>query len=1061
MTKKYLRNRIIQVALVAVFFLALPSISHADITTGLVGHWDFNETSGAVANDNSSSNIDGTIQGSPTLGASGQIGTAFTFGTTGQKVNLGDTYGSTLTATSTISVWVKPNGANASNGYIIHKYNIFSGNFVLRDFSGVWHASAFNVGSSPFLTAAITSSAWQHLVFVYEPSGTVSLYKDGVLASSKTVGQFGTITSTPIDVTIGDHATLARAFNGSIDDVRIYNRALSSGDVTQLYAYNGVDSTAPVISSVASSTTSTTATITWTTDESATSTVDYGTTVSYGTASSSSALVTSHSITLTGLTAATLYHFRVSSGDAVYNQGVSSDYTFTTAATPNQDPSVQVMADFTLTLPTNSFTATSTSSDSDGTIVSYLWTEVSSIGSNISASNTATASISDLTPGTYTFRLTVTDDDTATSNDTVVVTVAAGAVATACPAKKIAVLGSSTSDGLGLSVGQSYVDRLRTYLTGLNASHTVTNFAASGYDTYNIMPTSYTPPVDRPAVDVNRNITRALADDPDLILVNMPSNDQADGYEVSETQSNFQTIITAAHAVNVPVWITTTQPRSDGLTSNTERARLIEVKDWINSTYGIFAIDFWTGLAQSDGNIIANPYSQGDGVHINAAGHQKLLSRVLSNGMFEVFCGDTPPTVSLTSPADGTTVGGASVALAGSASDDMLVKGVQFKRTNTSIGTEDTVSSYSTTWDTTGLSDGSYTITAVARDVTGNYATSSSRSLLVDNTAPIISNGLPATELPADTTSTSLTVDTNETALCRYSTSSNTSFGSMTNFSATNSTSHSTTVGGLSAFNSFNYYVKCQDGVGNTTSDSSISFTVAAATVPVEDSGGTRPRSYGTSVQKRLINLINNGNTLAAQALIDLLPNQFPGNQLSPPSPGGEFARDLKLGLEGDDVRTLQNFLVAKSVGLFAKDLAQVGVTGYFGTLTQNALIEYQKFNGIIPAVGYFGPLTKSAVANDAGVVQPLASDNPGAGAFTTNLYVGSESADVTRLQQALLNIPEVYPSKIVTGFFGPLTEEAVGRFQLKYGILSSIQDVGYGGFGPVTRAKLNSLLGN
>ncbi|MEK7510814.1 MAG: peptidoglycan-binding protein [Patescibacteria group bacterium] len=90
------------------------------------------------------------------------------------------------------------------------------------------------------------------------------------------------------------------------------------------------DTTAPVISSIASSTTETTATISWTTDEAATSVVNYGATASYGSASSSATLVTSHSIELTGLTAATTYHFQVQSLDSAGNTATSSDRTFTT-----------------------------------------------------------------------------------------------------------------------------------------------------------------------------------------------------------------------------------------------------------------------------------------------------------------------------------------------------------------------------------------------------------------------------------------------------------------------------------------------------------------------------------------------------------------------------------------------------------------------------------------------------------------------------------------------------------------------------------------------------------
>src|SRR6185503_13905436 len=91
------------------------------------------------------------------------------------------------------------------------------------------------------------------------------------------------------------------------------------------------DFTAPVISSVSSGTPgTTTATITWSTDEAATSQVEWGTTTYYGGGISSFDLtkVTSHSVMLTGLTTATTYHYRVKSRDAAGNYSVSSDATF-------------------------------------------------------------------------------------------------------------------------------------------------------------------------------------------------------------------------------------------------------------------------------------------------------------------------------------------------------------------------------------------------------------------------------------------------------------------------------------------------------------------------------------------------------------------------------------------------------------------------------------------------------------------------------------------------------------------------------------------------------------
>ncbi|MBI4547280.1 MAG: fibronectin type III domain-containing protein [Ignavibacteriae bacterium] len=92
------------------------------------------------------------------------------------------------------------------------------------------------------------------------------------------------------------------------------------------------DTTPPIISNVqASNITTNSALITWTTDEVSNSVVEYGLTTSYGSTSSDAAMVTSHSITLTGLSSSTLYHYRVQSTDGSNNTATSGDFTFTTA----------------------------------------------------------------------------------------------------------------------------------------------------------------------------------------------------------------------------------------------------------------------------------------------------------------------------------------------------------------------------------------------------------------------------------------------------------------------------------------------------------------------------------------------------------------------------------------------------------------------------------------------------------------------------------------------------------------------------------------------------------
>jgi hypothetical protein len=108
----------------------------------------------------------------------------------------------------------------------------------------------------------------------------------------------------------------------------------------------------------------------------------------------------------------------------------------------------------------------------------------------------------------------------------------------------------------------------------------------------------------------------------------------------------------------------------------------------------------------------------------------------------------TGPTVSLTAPTTGSTVSGSSVALSANASDNVGVSGVQFKVDGSNVGSQDTTSPYSVTWNTTTVANGTHTITAVASDAAGNSTTSSSVSVTVSNapdtTPPTVSLTAPS-----------------------------------------------------------------------------------------------------------------------------------------------------------------------------------------------------------------------------------------------------------------------------------------------------------------------------
>nr|MBA3966001.1 fibronectin type III domain-containing protein [Nitrospirales bacterium] len=111
----------------------------------------------------------------------------------------------------------------------------------------------------------------------------------------------------------------------------------------------------------------------------------------------------------------------------------------------------------------------------------------------------------------------------------------------------------------------------------------------------------------------------------------------------------------------------------------------------------------------------------------------------------------TPPTITITAPSAGTI--SSTVSVRASASDNVGVTGVQFRLQGANLGPEDTSSPYRTNWNTTTTPNGSYTLTAIARDAAGNTKTAASVTVTVNNT----STPPPP---PADTTPPTVTLTT-------------------------------------------------------------------------------------------------------------------------------------------------------------------------------------------------------------------------------------------------------------------------------------------------------------
>lgn len=172
---------------------------------------------------------------------------------------------------------------------------------------------------------------------VNETEATITWTTDEVADSAIDYGltgsfELGTLSDS---AAVTSHSvTIPSLSGGKTYSFRVRSKDAASNEATSsTQTFTTLDLTAPTISAIsATDITHTSARITWTTNESATSVVEYGTNVSYGSSVNDTALTTDHSVTLTGLAATMQYHFRVRSVDLAANSALSSDHTFTTVA---------------------------------------------------------------------------------------------------------------------------------------------------------------------------------------------------------------------------------------------------------------------------------------------------------------------------------------------------------------------------------------------------------------------------------------------------------------------------------------------------------------------------------------------------------------------------------------------------------------------------------------------------------------------------------------------------------------------------------------------------------
>jgi len=190
--------------------------------------------------------------------------------------------------------------------------------------------------------------------------------------------------------------------------------------------------------------------------------------------------------------------------------------------------------------------------------------------------------------------------------------------------KKMVILGSSTAQGFGASVpDSSWARRLATYY-GKRVK--IVNLAKGGYTTYHMLATGKANPAGRPAVDTMRNITAALKEHPNYLILSMTTNDVAAGFGVEEYLSNIEEVRLIALANGIKrVWVTTPTPRN--LPTEERRKLLKEIRARLLQKYGKDGIDIY-GILEGDDYKLSKTYDSKDGIHSNDAGHRLLFLKI-------------------------------------------------------------------------------------------------------------------------------------------------------------------------------------------------------------------------------------------------------------------------------------------------------------------------------------------------------------------------------------------------------------------------------------------------
>lgn len=199
-------------------------------TAGLVAYWRLGETSGTVAKDELAKNH-GTYGGGVTLGQAGALvedgNAAAAFDGASGRVSVG-----AITTPATVEAWIKtavgterPVFSNRSGGQSVLYFGVNGG--------WIFCYATTRTPASVLGVTPVDDNRWHHIAYTWD-GATGRLYRDG--AVDKSVAQTDSQSLATLAASIGwDASNVTQYFNGRIDEVAIYNVALTHAQVAAHY----------------------------------------------------------------------------------------------------------------------------------------------------------------------------------------------------------------------------------------------------------------------------------------------------------------------------------------------------------------------------------------------------------------------------------------------------------------------------------------------------------------------------------------------------------------------------------------------------------------------------------------------------------------------------------------------------------------------------------------------------------------------------------------------------------------------------------------------------------